>query len=182
MVHPLLLGFSAHCLPPFSFSWPMHLRVTSSSWLARSVCPLDWGWKPHERLTVASRAWQNSFQTREINSEPRSGMMLEGIPCKRKTWVTMRSAVFFPEGSLVSAMKCTDLENISTTVRMVVLPLEGGRPVTKFKAIYNQGWLGTGSGLSNPAGGRSYFKHKPDKRPQIHRPQSPTGATKNVNG
>jgi len=39
------------------------------------------------------------------------------------------------------------------TVRMLVLPLDGGRPVTKSRVICDHGWLGTCRGQSNPARG-----------------------------
>lgn len=46
--------------------WTPH-TAASSSWFARSACPLVCGWKPEDRLTFAPRAEQNSLQTREVN-------------------------------------------------------------------------------------------------------------------
>ena len=51
-------------------------------------------------------------------------------------------------------MKCAALEKQSITVRMVVLPSDGGRPVTKSKAMWDQGRLGMGRGRSRPERGR----------------------------
>ncbi len=51
-------------------------------------------------------------------------------------------------------MKWAALENLSTTVRTTVMPLDGGRPVTKSIAMCDQGREGTDSGWSSPAGGR----------------------------
>ena len=47
-------------------------------------------------------------------------------------------------------MKCAALEKWSITVRMVVLPSDGGRPVTKSRAMWDQGRLGMGRGRSRP--------------------------------
>ena len=52
------------------------------------------------------------------------------------------------------AMKWTILENRSTTVMMVLLPLEVGRPVTKSRAMSDHGRPGVGRGRRRPAGGR----------------------------
>lgn len=56
------------------------------------------------------------------------------------------SAVSFAEGNLASGTRCTAFENWSKIVKTVVLPSEGGSPVTK-------GLLDTGKGSSRPAGG-----------------------------
>lgn len=48
--------------------------------------------------------------------------------------------------------KCTNLEKRSIMVRMVVLPDEGGRPVTKSKAMWDHGLFGVGRGRIRPAG------------------------------
>lgn len=45
------------------------------------------------------------------------------------------------------------LEKLSTIVRMTELPWEKGRPVTKSKAMYDQGPLEMGSGWRRPTGG-----------------------------
>ncbi len=49
---------------------------------------------------------------------------------------------------------CAAFENRSTTVKTTVMPLEGGRAVTKSSATWDQGLEGTDSGRSNPSGGR----------------------------
>lgn len=41
----------------------MQCRVASRSWIARSVWPFVWGWKPDKRLFNAPRAWQKDFHT-----------------------------------------------------------------------------------------------------------------------
>ncbi len=51
-------------------------------------------------------------------------------------------------------MKWATLENLSTTVMTTVMPLDGGRPVTKYIAMCDQVREGTDSGWSNPAGGQ----------------------------
>ena len=51
-------------------------------------------------------------------------------------------------------MTCAALEKRSITVRMVVLPSDGGRPVTKSRAMWDQGWLGMGRGRRRPERGR----------------------------
>ena len=62
--------------------------------------------------------------------------------------------VSLEEGSLGRAMKCTALEKRSITVRMVVLPSDGGKPVTKSRAMWDQGRLGMGRGRRRPERGR----------------------------
>ena len=53
------------------------------------------------------------------------------------------------------AMKSAALEKRSITVSMVVvLPSDGGRPVTKSRAMWDQGRLGMGRGRSRPERGR----------------------------
>ena len=51
-------------------------------------------------------------------------------------------------------MKYAAFEKRSITVRMVVLPSDGGRPVTKSRAMCDQGQLGMGRGHSRPERGR----------------------------
>ena len=41
----------------------MQRSAASISWLARSDCPLDWGWNPEKRLGVAPKAAQNAHHT-----------------------------------------------------------------------------------------------------------------------
>lgn len=64
-------------------------------------------------------------------------------------------AVSLAEGSLEREMKLTALEKRSTTVTITVLPLDGGRPVTKFRAICDQVQEEIGRGCNRPADGRS---------------------------
>ena len=49
-------------------------------------------------------------------------------------------------------MKLTPHENLSSTVRMVVNPCDSGRSMTKSIAIWDQGRMGTGKGMSLPTG------------------------------
>ena len=52
------------------------------------------------------------------------------------------------------AMKWTIFENRSTTVMIVLLPLEVERPVTKSRAMSDHGQPGIGRGQMRPAGGQ----------------------------
>lgn len=62
-----------------------------------------------------------------------------GIPWSLNTCRTKTSAVSLAEGSLGKAMKCIILENLSTTVRMTILPAELGSPVTKSMEMRDRG-------------------------------------------
>lgn len=48
----------------------------------------------------------------------------------------------------------TALEKRSIMVRITVLPLDGGRLVTKSKTICDQGWEGIGRGCNRPVYGK----------------------------
>ena len=96
---------------------------------------------------------QNALHTCEVNCGPRSETISRGRPCSRNTCWVRRSAVSRAEGSLGRGTKCTPLEKRSTMVSMVVLPAEGGNPVTKSTAMWDHGRLGMGSGRSNPEEG-----------------------------
>ncbi len=72
----------------------------------------------------------------------------------RKTWSKTMTAVSLAEGSLGRGMKWTAFENLSTTVRTTLLPLDGGRPVTKSMAMWDQGLEGIDTGRRSPTGGR----------------------------
>jgi hypothetical protein len=72
----------------------------------------------------------NAFQNRDENLGPWSETMSTGSPWIRKTCCSMSLAVTLADGSLGRGIKWVALENRSTTVRMVVLPSDGGRPVT----------------------------------------------------
>jgi len=61
-------------------------------------------------------------------------------------WSRIICAVSFADGSLGRGIKWTILLKWSTTVRMTVLSLDGGIPVTKSKEMWDQGQLGTGRG------------------------------------
>ena len=61
--------------------------------------------------------------------------------------------VTLEDGSLGRGMILTDLENLSIIVRMTVLPFEGVGPVTKSRAMCDQGRVGTGRGQSSPDAG-----------------------------
>ena len=76
-----------------------------------------------------------------------------GKSVETKTWCNKTSAVSLADGGLGKAIKCVILENLSTTVRTVVLPLDSGSPVTKSTEMSDQGRLGVGSGLSRPIWG-----------------------------
>ena len=80
--------------------------------------------------------------------------MLRGIPCNRITWVVSKSAVSATDGSFGRAMKWTILEKRLTTIRMVLLPLEVGRPVMKSRGTSDYSRPGMGRGRRSPAGGR----------------------------
>jgi len=114
-------------------------RVVSRSWFILSVCPLDWGWKPEDRLTEAPIRLQNSFQNMDVNWSPRSETMSEGSPWRRKMCWRTSSAVSLTEGSLERGMKWAILVKQSTTVRIAVWPLDVGRPVTKSREMYDHG-------------------------------------------
>ena len=118
----------------------------------RSAWPLDWGWNPEDRLTVAPIWLQNSDQKCEVNCGPRSETTSLGRPCSRNTWCNITSAVSLAVGSLGSGMSWAVLENRSITVRMTVLLSEGGRPVTKSNEMWDQGRRGTGRRQSRPEG------------------------------
>ena len=65
-----------------------------------------------------------------------------------------RSAVSATDRSLGRATTCTIFENRSTTVMIVLLPLEVRRPVTKSRAMSDHSRPGMGRGRRRPAGGR----------------------------
>lgn len=126
-------------------------RSVSSSWLRCSLWPLVWVWNPEDKLTEIPSKWQNSAQNLAVNWGPQFPKMLWGRPCSLKT--LMRSlSVSLVEESLGRGTKWTIIENLSTTVRMTVLPNETGWPVTKSTDMSDQGRLGTGKSCSKPKG------------------------------
>ncbi len=65
-----------------------------------------------------------------------------------KTW--SKTIVYLAEGNLERGIKWVAFENLSITVRTTVLPLEGGKPVTKSIAVCDQGREGTEKTAPNP--------------------------------
>lgn len=65
---------------------------------------------------------------------------------------TSKAPVSAAEGSFGSWTKCADREKRSTMVSTTVLWSEGGRPVTKSKAMWDQGRRGVERGCRSPAG------------------------------
>lgn len=124
------------------FGSPSHSRqsLTSTSWLALSLWPLDCGWKPEERLTDIPRRLQNYFQKWEMNWGPRSETMPLGRPCSRKTSLAIISTSSLAVGSLLRGTRWIILKKQSTIVRIDILPEEGGRLVIK---IYRYARPGT---------------------------------------
>ena len=61
----LLIAYSAqgNCkLQEIGLYGHRHLSTVSMDWLARSVWPLVWGWKPDDKLTEVPMSVQNAFQ------------------------------------------------------------------------------------------------------------------------
>ncbi len=134
--------------------WDVRLRnMRPRIWLVRSACPLVWGWNPDDRLEDAPISRQNSPQNWEVISGPLSETTSVGSPWILKTWSTISCAVSWADGNLGSGIKWAALENRSTTVKTTVFPADGGRPVTKSRAMCDHGREGMGSGLRKPAGG-----------------------------
>ncbi len=78
--------------------------------------------------------------------------MSSGIPKYLNTWLNISSAVSIAVGRRLRGIRRQDLENLSTTTRMQVLPSEAGKSVTKSTPRCDHGLLGMGSGKSFPAG------------------------------
>uniref|UniRef100_M3ZEQ7 Uncharacterized protein n=1 Tax=Xiphophorus maculatus TaxID=8083 RepID=M3ZEQ7_XIPMA len=66
-----------------------------------------------------------------MNWGPRSERISRGMPWSRNTCLTRSCAVWKAVGNLRRGTKWQALEKRSTMERMVVMPLEGGKPVTK---------------------------------------------------
>lgn len=81
------------------------------------------------------------------------------------------------DGNFVNHTKCTDLENVSTMVRIVLLPAEECSPVTKTNAICDQG---TGKGWRRPDGGwyAPCLGCTPYRLPRKYRHPNPSPATR----
>lgn len=71
----------------------------------------------------------------------------------KKPWVVSSCAVSKAVESLHRATKCAALEKWSTIVRIVLLPAERSRPVTKSRAMCDQSRGGVDRGCNNPASG-----------------------------
>ena len=78
-----------------------HRRTVSIDWFAPSVWPLDWGWKPDERLTDVPNNVQNALQ----NWGPLSETISVGMPWIITMCVIRSCAVSDAEGNLVSGTK-----------------------------------------------------------------------------
>lgn len=101
-------------------------------------------------LSVALTNVHKVSQKWETNCAPLCETTSTGKQCSLKTRLNISSAISFAKGSFFTGMKCTILENWSTTVIITVLPSEGGSPVTKSKAMWDQGQCGVGRGHSSP--------------------------------
>lgn len=69
-------------------------------------------------------------------------------------------AISNTEESLGIGMKCPALENLSIIVKITELASETGRPVTKSRAMCDQGCPRLGSGCSKADGGWMLFLFK----------------------
>lgn len=85
------------------------------------------------------RSRQNSFQNAKINCGPLSDTVSAGNPWILKIWSIMVSAVSLADGNFSRGMKCEILEKRLTTVKIVVLSLEGGSRVTKSIDMWDHG-------------------------------------------
>lgn len=144
---------SAHGRRDAQLSWvneEKHLRYCSKVWLVLSVCPLLCGWYAEDRQTSIFRALHRAFQNLEVKCTPLSGTILLGNPCNRTISLINRCAVSGAEGVLIMGKKWAILDNLSTTIRMVVNPSEGVKSTIKSIDSILQGCSGTGRGLSRP--------------------------------
>lgn len=135
-------------LNPYNIRYLLHVarfcdtrqrRLVFSPWFKRSDWPMTWGWYPDVRLTVVPKREQKAFQKQEANCSPRSDTTYLGNPCSLKTCRNITCAVSLVEGSLGRRTKLTILETLPTTVKTVVLPSEGGKPVIKSRVMSDQG-------------------------------------------
>lgn len=81
-----------------------------------------------------------------VSQGPQSETLFSGRQGWQKTCWRRSSAISFADGSLDKGRKCANLENLSTIVRMTVLPSVGERPVTKSKAIWCHGMVSNWDG------------------------------------
>ena len=91
-------------------------------------------------------------QNVDVNSDPRSEMMLVGSPCGRMT--CCRNASASSGGVIVSehGMKCAILVSRSTITHRELSSSVGGSPVMKSMDIESHGRFGGCRGLSSPKG------------------------------
>lgn len=75
-----------------------------------------------------------------------------GIPCSRTMSVKNARATYVGVYGCPKAMKWAYFENLSTTVRITLLPFTLGSPSTKSIAMSAQTCDGTSRGWSRPAG------------------------------
>lgn len=83
-------------------------------------------------------ACRKPLQNQEVNWDPQPDILSLGSPCNLNTCKRTSSAISLTDGSLGRGTKCDILENLSTTVRIVVLPSDKGRAVTKSKDMSDQ--------------------------------------------
>lgn len=74
-----------------------------------------------------------------------------GDSMKAEYMLNEEFAVSRTVGSLVSRTKWNALEKLSTIVRIIVLPSEGGSLVIKSNDTWDQGLEGTSNGCRSPA-------------------------------
>lgn len=67
-------------------------------------------------------------------------------------WLTKTSAASLAVGNLARETKWAILENLSTTVNIIVMPWDTGKPVKKFSEMLDQGHWGIGRVRSSLAG------------------------------
>ena len=126
------------------------ILLKSLVWLVRSVCPSASGWYPEVKCKFMLRALPRARKNRETNSEPRSEVTCDGVPCLEKTW-RMKSLANSGE-SMVSwvGMKILCLLRRSTTTRMAVNPSDLGSCSMKSMEMESQGRSGIGSCCTVP--------------------------------
>ena len=96
-----------------------------------SVCLIDCGWNPDDRLTVVPICTQNSLQKADTNCGPWSDTTSTGMPCSRNTCCKMTCTVSLAKESFRSGTDWVNLLNQSMIVSITVFSLDGGNPVMK---------------------------------------------------
>ncbi|MEE6517218.1 hypothetical protein FKM82_027290 [Ascaphus truei] len=87
-----------------------------------------------------------------MNCVPLSEIMVSGTPCSLKISLENMFAKVAKLGRPLMGTKCVCLENLSTTTRIVFIPLEGGSSTIKSMEICFQGRSGIRSGRRRPDG------------------------------